>query len=295
MKLFLTFTFGALAASFSMANPVFLEASDFNVFVRNGFSGQNSDVQGRLAAGGNFTVQNYGIGDHLAGFTGDSLIVGGEFSFSNGQVFNGNVVTADTTPSAPGMNILNGTMHSGTSPSIIIPTLMTELVARSGYIGSLSANGTTNFSFGSLNLSGGTGTTRIYNVTAAQLSAANSFTIDAPAGTTAVVNISGANASFQNAGFSLTGGLTSNKVLLNFWDAKTLSMSGVGVFGSIFAPQADVSFSNGQLNGQLIANSFSGNGEMHISAFDGTVPVPEPASFMILAIGGLGLLARRRK
>lgn len=294
-KLLFSFTFGALVASFSFGDSLLLEASDFNVFVGHGFTGLNSDVQGRVAAGGNFSVQNYGIGDHLTGFTGNSLLVGGEFSYTNGQVFNGSVLTADSTPSTSGLNILNGTMHSGSALDIYIPTLMTELIARSGYVGSLSATATTNLSFGTLTLSGGSGTTRFYTVSASQLASATSVVVDAPAGTTAVINVNGANASFQNAGYSLTGGITADHVLLNFWNAQTLSMSGVGVSGSIFAPQADVSFANGQLNGQLIANSFNGSGEIHIGQFGGNVPVPEPATLAVLAIGGLGLLARRRK
>lgn len=295
MRAFFILTLGAGLASVSLASPFLLDASDFNVVVRNGFTGLNSDVQGKLAAGGNLSVQNYSIGTGLSGFTGDSVLVGGDFNYNNGQVFNGNVVTADTTPTTSGFTVLNGTFHSGTTPSIYIPTLMTELVARSGFLGSQAANGTTNFSFGSLNLSGGTGTTRIFNVTAAQLSATNNFVINAPSGTTVVVNIDGANASFQNAGFSLTGGVTNDKVMLNFWNATSLSMSGVGIYGTVFAPQAEVNFANGQLNGQLIANSFTGGGEMHIGNFTGTVPVPEPASIAALTVGALSLLRRRRR
>lgn len=285
---------GLVLAPAAFADSLFLEASDYNVFVRSGFTGLNSDVQGKIAAGGNFSVQNYAVGSSLSGSVGNSLLVGGDFSFSNGQVYNGNVMTSDTTPNTPGMTVLNGTFQSGVALPIYIPTLMTELVARSGYLGSLSSNGTTNLSFGTLTLSGGTGTTRIYTVTAAQLSSATSVVINAPAGTTALINVNGSTASFQNAGCSLQGGITGSTVLFNFWNATSLNFGGIGMQGSVFAPQANVSFSNGNIEGQLIANSFNGGGEMHLSPFSGTVPVPEPASMAALAIG-LGALIRRRR
>ena len=286
---------GVILAATASADSLFLDASDFNVFVGNGFTGTNSDVQGRLAAGGDFSVQNYSIGTGLAGFSGNSVLVGGNFNYNTGQVFYGNVLTADSTPTTTNLNVLNGSLIGNTPLPIYIPTLMTELIARSGYVGSLSANGTTNLSFGTLTLSGGTGATRIFNVTASQLSSATNFVLNAPAGTTAVVNVSGTSATFQNAGYSLTGGIANTNVLLNFWQATSLNMSGIGIQGTVFAPQANVSFNNGQLNGQLIASSFTGSGEMHIATFGGTVPVPEPVSLVAVGVGLAGLIRRRKK
>ncbi|MBS1728804.1 MAG: choice-of-anchor A family protein [Armatimonadetes bacterium] len=295
MKLITTLAIGALSASFAFANPVFLDASDYNVFVREGFSGQNSDVQGRVAVGGTFNVQNYSIGSGLSAFNGVSLMSGGDFTYNNGQVFHGNVTTSDNTPTTPGMNVVEGSLYSNTAPTIVIPELMTELVARSGYIGSQAATGTTDYSFGSLTLSGGSGDTRYFDVTASQLASTTNFVINAPSNATVVVNVNGANASFQNAGYSLTGGIDASHVLLNFWNATSLTLAGVGVSGSVFAPQADVTFNNGQLNGQLVAHSFNGSGEMHIADFTGIVPVPEPAALSVVAVGLIGLFLRRRK
>ena len=46
---------------------------------------------------------------------------------------------------------------------------------------------------------------------------------------------------------------------------------GVGFQGSILAPYADVTFYNGQIRGQIISWSLTGNVELYWNAFTGTV------------------------
>src|SRR5690606_40816713 len=103
-----------------------------------------------------------------------------------------------------------------------------------------------------------------------------------------------AAANFSNMGLF---GVTSTNTLFNFHEATALSMSGIGVEGSILAPLADVSFISGQMNGQLIAKSFAGAqwgvGELHHHPFNNQpeppVSVPDTASTGLLL--GLGLLS----
>jgi hypothetical protein len=82
-------------------------------------------------------------------------------------------------------------------------------------------------------------------------------------------------------------------VLYNFHDATSLTINQIGVLGTILAPQADVNFAGGAIDGTLIANNLSGPGESHLYLFQGSLPplptpVPEPAT---LALGALGLAA----
>jgi hypothetical protein len=123
----------------------------------------------------------------------------------------------------------------------------------------------------------------------------------------------GAADSIQNTGFSLIGGIGADHVLYNFYGATSLTLSGVGVEGTILAPTAAVTFNNGAINGGMIAGSLVGSGETHIydgghgasTLFDGTLPgggdilpataVPEPASLALMAIGGVALVGYARQ
>lgn len=283
---------GAIATN-ANATGLFLDASDFSVFTRNNFTASNSDVEGRVFVGGNLNVQNYSFGEKMTGFTGRTLVVNGDFKYTNGQVFNGNVRTQDTTPTTSGFAVPKGSLTTGFS-GLGHQELGVELIKRSGFVATQATNGTVTSQFGQLTLSGGSGTTRVFNISADQLASANTFTINLPSGTTAVVNVSGQNASFKNAGFNLQGGIDKSKVLLNFAQAKTLEMSGIGLNANILAPQADFKFNNGLITGQIAVQSFTGGGQVNLGKFNGTTPVPEPASMAALVIGGIGLLRKRR-
>ena len=63
-----------------------------------------------------------------------------------------------------------------------------------------------------------------------------------------LVNVDGTSDSMQNFGISVNG-TTREKVLFNFSQATSLSISGIAVQGSILAPRAAVNFGNGTVNG----------------------------------------------
>jgi choice-of-anchor A domain-containing protein len=75
-----------------------------------------------------------------------------------------------------------------------------------------------------------------------------------------------------NFGFFLNG-VDRRHVLYNFYQATNLTLSNIGVEGSILAPRAMISFPTGSLWGQLIGNSFTGAGELDQAMFTGCVPV----------------------
>ena len=108
-----------------------------------------------------------------------------------------------------------------------------------------------------------------------------------------LINVSGTAVDFSNLG--MRGTFDLNNTLFNFYQAATLSMTGIAVNGSVLAPLASVSFTSGQLNGQLIASSFAGAdwgvGELHNNIFNGQTQgprsVPDAASTGLLVLFGL--------
>src|SRR6202035_5655050 len=83
-------------------------ANDFSVFIHNNFNASFSDVQGRLAVGGNANITGYSVGDALASNGGDTLVVGGDLNLSNGQVNHGDIAVGGAANIAQNVGIPNG-------------------------------------------------------------------------------------------------------------------------------------------------------------------------------------------
>jgi choice-of-anchor A domain-containing protein len=105
-------------------------------------------------------------------------------------------------------------------------------------------------------------------------------------------------------------GLYTNNILFNFVDADFLTLHSVGVKGSVLAPYAELSFYNGHVDGNVIANRLvtplvqlinddgetynAPTGQVNNYQF-GAINVSEPASIALLFGAGCFMLARRRK
>ena len=105
-------------------------------------------------------------------------------------------------------------------------------------------------------------------------------------------------------------GLYTNNILFNFVDADFLTLHSVGVKGSVLAPYAELSFYNGHVYGNVIANRLvtplvqlinddgetynAPTGQVNNYQF-GAINVSEPASIALLFGAGCFMLARRRK
>ncbi|MCZ8530873.1 choice-of-anchor A family protein [Alteromonas sp. PRIM-21] len=105
-------------------------------------------------------------------------------------------------------------------------------------------------------------------------------------------------------------GLYTNNILFNFVDAEDLTLHSVGVKGSVLAPYAELSFYNGHVDGNVIANSLvtplvelvndqgqtynAPTGQINNYQF-GAINVSEPASIALLFGAGCFMLVRRRQ
>ena len=312
-------------------------AGDFNVYVVNNNTQTGSDAQGKVAVGGNANLGSFTVASSMPNNT-NNLIVGGNLTnsgttFHGGLFVNGNVnwasptilgkatvngnatftgggtlvgpVSVAGTYSAPGYFPANQNVtHTPTPMPFDFADVSSYLVSEAQHLSTLPANGTTAISFNQVHLTANDPNAAYvsFNVTGAQMAAAAGagLFINAPVGSTVVVNISGTADSMTNMGIFLTG-VDKQHVLYNFYEANSLTLSGIGVLGTILAPLATVNFT-GAIDGTLIANNLSGTGESHHFLFQGNLPllpVPEPSSVVLAICGLVGLavhrLARRHK
>jgi choice-of-anchor A domain-containing protein len=252
-------------------------ANDFSAFILHDANLFNSDVEGRVAVGGDAKITAYAVGDHVANSNGtrDDLIVGGNLDASNGQVFFGNVVYGGTGTIADNFGHPNGTVRQQ-SGVIDFAAAETSLDALSDGYAAMPATGTLVNQFGTIILNGHAGQ-NVFNVPATTLWNANDLRINAPAGATAIVNVTGTSAQMQFMGYHLLGGIDKDGVILNFPQATSVTFQGIGIYGNVLAPRAAVNFSNGQINGALVASSWTGYGQVNFPQQTVTVPPPSPS------------------
>lgn len=255
------------------------DASAYNVFVIGDYDGENSDVGGHTAVGGNGTFSSFGFGTALSAPAGDVLSVGGALTFTNGQIYAGDGRVAGTC-STTNVGTPDGSLSCNDAGTYDASSAEGGLQDLADFLSDLAANGSVSAtSWGDVTL---TGTDSHLNVFDLDLDAVESgfsvgvttitgLTIDVPADSTTVVNVRGNLAVLFRNGQTNLSGATANDVLYNFGTATSLTISGVGVKGSVLAPWADVSFDNGHIDGTLVAGSLAGNGESHRFLFDGDV------------------------
>ena len=237
---------------------------DFNLLVLGNLSltGGGSDVAGRVGVGGNANITS-------ASFNQD-LIVNGNLNFGGGTINGGNAVYG-TSASLNGVNISRGQAIKTANP-FSVSTARAYVEGISNKWAGLSANGTTTVQYGGVILQGSDAKQNVFRVKGSDLSSANYVQISVPTGATAIINVDGTSDRMGNLGISLNG-TDKQHVVFNFWQATSLTVSGVNVTGSLWAPKAAVNFSNGQLMGNLVANSLSGGGRFEFYPFLGGLPL----------------------
>ncbi|WP_225413593.1 choice-of-anchor A family protein [Stigmatella hybrida] len=252
--------------------------NDYNVFLTGDYT-LGTDVEGRVAAGGNVSMTNFSVGWRLpSSDTAPVLVAGGNLTLSHGGVW-GDAAYGGTY-GANNVTYVRGAPAQGTP--VDFAARGAELRALSTRLAGLAANGVARReSWGGLMLSGTSPEVNVFHVNASDFTGAVLLSIDAPAGSLAVLNIHGASATLAG-GHAFSGGIDQRGVLFNFVDATSINAQGYGLWGTLLAPNAHVNFTNGSFDGGIYAKSLTGNAEGHLNPLGDRDICEEGSSFKVL-------------
>lgn len=250
--------------------------SDLSLYALNDVQNAGFMFEGRVVAGGNITLYSFGVGNKLGANLSStySIVAGNELKLGDGTFFGKAAYgTRLTTPDYHRPKI----MHE---PNLNADDLNDHLLSLSEKLSRLTATAepeVTN-NGGTLTLKGKESSLHVFHVTAEMLSKLNNTMISAPAGSTVIVNVDGDVASLSGR-LSLTG-VDSNHVLYNFYNASSVSTTGIIIYGSILAPKANYDLKGGVVGSVIVRNMAPGGGfSIQTSPFQGDVDVTptEPA------------------
>jgi len=275
----------------------FQGATPYNLFSLGSIDACNSDVEGRVAANGAITLDHYSVGLKNAVNGLYSLVSSSVINFSRGTVWYGNVISSENNFVDVAIMVNGTTENANTccadlacsaclstadaSLPVDFETTESDLLELSLYWQSLpnTPSATVEYLYQSVTLTCASGESFNHFVDV-DLDSITSMEINCPAGSVVLIDYSSNSDGMGNMGLSLTGGVSRDSVIHHF-TSESLTISGVHVIGSVFAPFSDLYFPQGLITGQVIVGSVvSGEagcseGQININSFVGCLPIPQ--------------------
>lgn len=286
---------GAMAADCSEA-PLG-EIDNWNIIVRGDLQQANSDSEGRVAAGRDVALANYGVASRLpVDSSRVDLVAGRDLTGSNVGVNQGSVTYGRAF--SGGVFAPNGSITHA-APPFDFATVFAAAEERANLWATLPANGTiAGPEFGALSLRGDDPVRNVFAISAGDLQQAQRILIRVPFGSTTLINVSGTSYStavhptvsiefWDGSSYRQFGDQAPSPeleamrraMLWNFPQATSVQIGpSLAWQGSVLAPLAVIRFEGStQLNGTIIGGALIGNGEAHLRPPTGLC-LPDPPS-----------------
>lgn len=309
-----TFVAALIAIPAAFSTPAFIDlgaAADYNAFIRNNFTATSSDVEGRLAVGGDLSLSSYSVNVKNGGQlyqdteSAPAVVTGGDFTFGGGNVA-GDVYVGGDYSSVSWATVSNGSVTTEGPSPIDFESEFDKLSELSKELSSLDSNSSAAVTYSTQYYTAGGEELHVFNLTADDLSSATDYQISGvEADDLVLFNVSGTHikTTWGNYGGSDNSlGAISDRIIYNFYEAALIEAQ-TSLFGTVLAPEAEIVAPQGVIWGQIIADSWNGNMQINDSPFAGhtaggghgeAVDIPEPASWAIFSLGLAGLLFKRR-
>lgn len=245
-------------------------AKDYSIVVFGDFSSPYySSATGRLAAEGDIILNNYGLATGLSSTdsAGISVIAGGSMTFEYGKIYAGHTLVSGSTEFV-GSAVRNGlTADQLLLEHVDLPIdfnqLESELIDHSMTLSRISANGSVISEYGGLYLTGDCSSDlQVFNLDGSLLLQAHTFQVSCvPSDAHIIFNVSGASTGMSYMTLEPLRPMRS-RILFNFYEATNLTLTSIGVEGSILAPKAVIDNPTGEVHGTVVAKSW--DGPMHL-------------------------------
>lgn len=300
-------------------------ANGYNIFVEQNFSQPGADSHGKIAVGGNANIGQMDVGvnydpDYYSSGPqlwtdpnsyDDVLVVGGDLTTSPWAWGNikGNLILGGELTANSNTNAVLGTTTK--DQPINFTAAFEQLDNLSQFLAGQSNTGGQEFRYNNWLLLNGSADVDVYFTSITGQMLANTTDLSATGldqNDTLIINVSGKNINFDSLNYGQREStaaldLSPSHILYNFFEAENITFSG-GFKGNILAPNANFNFVQGDLSGQVIVKSWTGNWGAQANLWDGffvppiepppVIKVMESSSLVLLLAGLMALLVIRR-
>ncbi len=210
-----------------------------------------SQSDGAIAAGLGVRLSSFSVNEQSSQGT---AIATSSLDLTNGSVF-GDILTPSSTTLDQSVSLFSGSLQVGSLPSF--DEGKARLTQLSVHLSELSSNGTVEFQYDALVLTGTSPGLNVFSVQADQLTQASSIRFEVPDAASVLVNVDGKDIRFVEQQISLET-LPVGRLLWNASDADSVLIKNIAFVGSLLASGAVVDVRQGSFAGTLVAKSVTG-------------------------------------